>query len=422
MSHKLTQFLKDGEYLLLSDFNRTFLKNLDDKWRLSHQEIRILIRIARDLETWDEGALSDLWQEDHIPEPGKKQDKEKLFRQTRENWEKLKNIPKDYRGFQPEKIQRPAPGFQALTDERKILGECPVASVKTRCCNLKTLDAVINCGFDCSYCSIQSFYHDHRILFHSGLKDKLRNLKLDPDKNWHIGTGQSSDSLMWGNREGVLADLMNFASENPHVVLELKTKSDNMKDFLELPVPPNVLATWSLNTKTIINAEERLTASLEKRLEAARKAADRKIPVGFHFHPMVWYEGWEAEYTQLIEKLTRMFTPDEVVTVSLGTLTFIKPVLKELRKRPIRSKILQMPMEEAAGKWSYPLPVKEELFRTAYRAFSPWHGKVFFYLCMEDPSLWQPVFGRAYGDNEEFEEDMIYTYQRKMRKIAGKEE
>ena len=419
MSPKLTQFGSDGEYLLLSESNRNFLEILDSRWQFSYQEMRILIRIARDLETWDAGVLQDFWQDQHIEEPGKKQDKEKLFRQLRKQWDHLKENPKDYTGFQPEKIQRKVPGFQALSDGRTILGECPVASVKTRCCNLKTLDAVINCGFDCSYCSIQSFYHDNRILFHKGLKEKLQNLKLDPDKSWHIGTGQSSDSLMWGNREGVLESLMTFAAENPNVILELKTKSDNVSEFLDLPVPTNVLATWSLNTPTIIAAEERLTASLERRLEAARRTADRKIPVGFHFHPMVWYQGWEEEYTRVIEKVTEMFSPDEVVTISFGTLTYIKPVLKLLRKRPIRSKILQMPLEEAAGKWSYPLSIKEDLFQTAYRAFSPWHGKVFFYLCMEDPSLWNTVFGREYTGNEAFEEDMIYNYQRKMRAIAG---
>ena len=419
MSPKLTQFGSDGEYLLLSESNRNFLEILDSRWQFSYQEMRILIRIARDLETWDEGVLQDFWQDQHIEEPGKKQDKEKLFRQLRKQWDHLKENPKDYTGFQPEKIQRKAPGFQALSDGRTILGECPVASVKTRCCNLKTLDAVINCGFDCSYCSIQSFYHDNRILFHSELKEKLRNLELDPQKSWHIGTGQSSDSLMWGNREGVLEDLMAFAADNPNVVLELKTKSDNVGEFLNLPVPPNVLTTWSLNTPTIIESEERLTASLERRLEAARRTADRKIPVGFHFHPMVWYQGWEEEYTRVIGKVTEMFSPDEVVTISFGTLTYIKPVLKLLRKRPIRSKILQMPLEEAAGKWSYPLSIKENLFQTAYRAFSPWHGKVFFYLCMEDPSLWNTVFGREYTGNEAFEEDMIYNYQRKMRAIAG---
>ena len=216
----------------------------------------------------------------------------------------------------------------------------------------------------------------------------------------------------------MLEELIAFARKNPNVILELKTKSDNIADLLKLDVPSNVLVTWSLNTQTVIRSEERLTASLENRLKAARAVADRGIPVGFHLHPMVWYKNWKEEYREMIRDLTSRFSPEEVVTVSMGTLTFIKPVLKLLRKRPIKTKILQMPLEEAAGKWSYPLALKEEIFREGYQAFSPWHGRVYFYLCMEDPSLWKGVFGREYASNEDFEEDMLYTYREKTRQIG----
>jgi spore photoproduct lyase len=142
------------------------------------------------------------------------------------------------------------------------LGRCPVASERTRCCNLLTLDAVEKCGFDCSYCSIQSFYHGNEVVFDSGFADKLAKLKLDPDTIYHIGTGQSSDSLMWGNHQGVLEALCVFAENNPNVILELKTKSKNIGWLLKNPVPRNVICTWSLNPQTIIDHEEHLSASL----------------------------------------------------------------------------------------------------------------------------------------------------------------
>ncbi len=86
------------------------------------------------------------------------------------------------------------------------------------------MDAVENCGFDCSYCSIQSFYHDNQVIFDTGFADKLAQLELDPEKTYHIGTGQSSDSLMWGNNYKLLDALIRFADANPNVILELKTK------------------------------------------------------------------------------------------------------------------------------------------------------------------------------------------------------
>ncbi|QEN09609.1 hypothetical protein EXM22_17065 [Oceanispirochaeta crateris] len=420
MDNKLTQFRGSREYLTLSEKNRIFLETLCGHWQFSVQQIRQIIRMTRDLETWDEASLEKLWGESEPIKPGDRGEKEKRFKAFSDSWRSLRDAPKDYSHFSPGRIEHPSPGFQAIEDDRRILGDCPVASPKTRCCNLKTLDAVINCGFDCSYCSIQSFYTENKILFHSGLKEKLSRLNLDPDKTWHIGTGQSSDSLMWGNRDGLLEDLCSFGRDNPNVILELKTKSDNINELLEMDVPPNMLLTWSLNTPTIIAAEERLTASLDHRLKAARRVADRGIPVGFHLHPMVWYKGWEEEYKALTATMTEMFHPSEVVCVSLGTLTFIKPVLKKLRERPIHSKILQMPLEEAAGKWSYPLKIKEDLFKTTASGLQSWQKDVFFYMCMEDPQLWEPVFNKSYRDNDEFEKDMLYNYQKKISAIQNR--
>ncbi|MBN2626128.1 MAG: DNA repair photolyase [Spirochaetales bacterium] len=321
------------------------------------------------------------------------------------------------------------PVFEEIKDDRNILGSCPVASVKTRCCNLMTLDAVFRCGFDCSYCSIQSFYSQGRISFHGNLREKLRAVEktLDRERLYHIGTGQSSDSLMWGNYQtgsdqGLLEELIDFAERNPRVILELKSKSDNLTwiERNRSAIPFNVVFTWSLNPPAVISHEERGTASLEHRLGAARKAADMGLPVGFHFHPMVHYRGGREDYAALFARVQALFSPDETVLVSLGTLTFIKPVLKKIRSRSFSSQILRMPLEETAGKFSYPRQVKEDLFRFAYHSFEAWHDRdVFFYLCMEDPELWEPVFGKSYASNEDFEKDMLESYYKKLRKISS---
>jgi len=177
--------------------------------------------------------------------------------------------------------------------------------------------------------------------------------------------------------------------------------------------------TWSLNSPTVIHHEEKGTATLEKRLESARKLADQGSPVGFHFHPMVWYEGYQEDYLSLVRRLTEVFRPEEVVMVSLGTLTFIKPVLKRIRERMPDSSVLQMPMADCAGKLSYPFEIKKELFSSLYQAFpDSWKDSVFFYMCMEEIDLWQPVFGRSYDSNDLFEEDMLKTYQEKTAQIS----
>lgn len=154
---------------------------------------------------------------------------------------------------------------------------------------------------------------------------------------------------MWGNHNGLLDALYEFASTNPNVILEMKSKSGRIDYFLENKPPPNMVFTWSLNPQTIIENEETGSAPLLKRLESARAMADMRHPIGFHFHPIIWYKKWDQEYPELVSQLTTLFSPEEIVMISLGTLTFIKAVLKRLRSHMRKSTILQMPMEEIGG-------------------------------------------------------------------------
>ena len=399
-----------------------WLLSMSETYAFSFQQLKMLTEYIADLICWKAGSLEQFHQPEAVGQAKGKQATGKIFQQFRKGYEKLKNGQKRYPGehhFSAGERKFPEEQMVEVQLQGNIMGRCPVASEKTRCCNLKTLDAVQQCGFDCSYCSIQSFYHGNQVRFIRELVAHLNTLALDKEKKYHIGTGQSSDSLMWGNRFGLLDALYRFASHHPNVVLEMKSKSARIDYFLKNRPPANMVFTWSLNSPIVIQHEEKGTASLDKRLESARKLADQGIPVGFHFHPIVWYEGWRKDYMALVSRLADGFRPEEVVMVSLGTLTFIKPVLKKIRERMPDSSILQMPMEDCAGKLSYPLEIKKDIFSSVYQAFpDSWKDVVFFYMCMEHIDLWQPVFGRSYDSNEQFEADMLKTYHEKVSRIS----
>ena len=305
----------------------------------------------------------------------------------------------------------PEPDRQALhvvseTADDAVFGDCPVRSERTLCCNLKTIDAVKNCAFGCSYCTIQTFYGD-RVAIDADLGAKLRALDLEPGRFYHIGSGQSSDSLVWGNRGGILDEMCDFAGAHPDVLLEFKTKSANVTYFLDpaRSIPRNVVCSWSLNTPPVIEHEEHFTAPLEQRLRAARRVADRGIKVAFHFHPMVHYAGWEQDYPDLARRILADFAPDEVSFVSFGSVTFIKPVIREIRRRGEPTRILQTDLvKDPHGKLTYPDDLKVAMFSAMYGALAPWRERVFMYLCMEKPAIWDRAFGWRFGSNEEFEQ------------------
>ncbi|MFA6137362.1 MAG: spore photoproduct lyase family protein [Sulfurimonas sp.] len=413
---KFNNATKNTLFEKLPHAEQAFIKEKASQLKFSHQELKQIIDMARDLGMWNEKSLIEIFPEH--------EQRRVVFARLRLTYEEIRNRPNSYDNFELKNIPLEQKySFKTEEKEGLGLGLCPVASEKTRCCNLLTLDAVESCGFDCSYCSIQSFYKQNTITFDSSFAKKLANLTLDENRSYHIGTGQSSDSLMWGNREGILDTLFDFARKYPNVILEFKTKSDNIKYFLENEVPKNILCTWSLNTPTIIKNEEHLTAKLEKRIDAARALADKGVKVGFHFHPIVEYENYLDEYQEVYKKLLLKFEPNEVALVSFGTLTFIKPVIKKLREREFRTKITQIPHADASGKSSYGHATKLEMFKHAYESFAPWHSKgtsfganrdVFFYLCMEEHAMWKEAFGYEYATNNDFEQAMLGAYCKKI--------
>lgn len=408
--NKFEDSIPKTNYRNLTLENQQFIKKIALQYEFSFQELKQLIDFAIDFKMWHEDDISKIFKEEYS-------NRKNAFNDIRKIWESFKNRPNSYEKFSKELYKDDVRkfSFTKFEGEKTALGSCPVASPNTRCCNLLTLDAVQSCGFDCSYCSIQSFYNQDKIGFDVNFKENLKNLKLDPNETYHIGTGQSSDSLMWGNKEGILDALFDFARENPNVILEFKTKSNNIKYFLENDVPKNIICTWSLNTPTIIENEEHLAATLEQRIEAAKKVSKKGVLIGFHFHPIIQYENYLEEYEEVYKTLINTFDAKKVVLISFGTLTFIKPVINKIRSRSFKSKILQMPLVDANGKQSYPLELKREMFKSAYDTFKPWHKDVYFYLCMEDESLWKDVFGYEYASNNQMEDMMKMSYMNKIK-------
>ena len=345
-------------------------------------------------------------------------DGERYISELRRHMKRLRESETDYSNFFPQKRSQ-GKTKKLMSDQKLVLSRCPcpVDGEKTRCCKLRTLDAVMQCAFGCSYCSIQAFYNENEIRIVSNLREKLEAMEIGDDV-WHIGTGQASDSLLLGDDYGTLSALATFAEKHPNIVLEMKSKAG--RDVFNRPWPRNMVFTWSLNAPTIIEKEEHFTASLSERLRMAQKARDNGNLVGFHIHPMFYFKGWEKEYREVVEAIVSNFRPEEICMIGIGTLTFTKAVIKRLREMGQESKVLQMELTEAAGKYSYPLDKKEKMFRHIYASFPEEYRKgVFFYLCMEDPSLWKPVLEREYSSDKEFEMDMKKNY---LRKIWGDKE
>ena len=222
---KLLAFSDEKLFKSLDENIQNYIAQFGAKNILTYQELRQVSEIAIDLKMWGHNSIINIL--DRLESKytlGKKNSKKYILKELQDYWNNLKINPTDY-DKKPAKVKSVDRKVEYNKQKNEVLGKCPVASEKTVCCNLITIDAIQGCSLGCSYCSIQTFYKNGKIAVDSNLAEKLRKIELDPQKNYHIGSGQSSDSLALGNSGGVLDAQLKFARRNSNIILEFKTKS-----------------------------------------------------------------------------------------------------------------------------------------------------------------------------------------------------
>lgn len=291
-----------------------------------------------------------------------------------------------------------------------FMKECPGAGAEI-CCNYFVINYALNCHLECTYCVLQAFLNNPALTIYTNIDDLMREVeekvRRSPGRTFRIGTGETSDSLALDDITCYSRRLVPFFRSLPNAVLELKTKSDQVENLQGLDHGGHTIISWSLNPDRVIHDEELKTATLGERLSAARRCQEWGFRVGFHFDPLIYYEGWERDYDQVVRDLFRHVDPGGICWISLGCLRFT-PHLKDIvRQRFPRSVV---PYGEFVpghhGKLRYFRSIRDEM----YAKMRAWIGEsapqVFVYLCMENRAVWEQSFGRSPASSSELAEEM----------------
>lgn len=281
------------------------------------------------------------------------------------------------------------------------------------CCNVKVLKAVSNCPYDCTYCFLQNYLTDGTtqvVKDTPALMQEVHDrLAQQPWRFFRIGTWELGDSLALESHSGQAAALIKeFATLN-NVVLELKTKSDEVDNILDIDHQGKTVVSWSLNTHEIIDKEEHKTASLDKRLAAMKKVADAGYLIGLHFDPMIWHPTWKEGYTDLVEKVFQQVSIEQVAWVSIGSLRFNPEQKRKMENNFPGSTMLDVEM--VAGndnKVRYVKPLRLEMYKHLYQELQKHQiEQTVLYFCMERWDVWESVF--AYSPKSIGELDYLFA-------------
>lgn len=286
------------------------------------------------------------------------------------------------------------------SNQGAFVKKCPGTRFYT-CCGYQILHIGTYCTMDCAYCILQSYFHPPVLQFFVNHQDMFNELDdlFQHRRITRIGTGEFTDSLIWEDWTDLTRILVSKFSKQNRAVLELKTKTNAVSKLKDLEHNRKTIVAWSLNTEYAINENERCTASLTERLEAAASCASWGYPVAFHFDPMIIYDGCEQDYLQVIDRIFSFVSPQNTVWISIGSFRFIPDLKAVVQTRFPDSKIVYGEFVPGLdGKMRYFKPLRLALYRQIVSRIRQTAPGVTAYFCMEDDDIWQKCFGLVPGD------------------------
>ena len=212
----------------------------------------------------------------------------------------------------------------------------PKKSTDVICPHFLELKWAYGCPFDCAWCYLKGTFRFRP----EGIKPVVKNLekiKLHTEAFLNkvkipeiLNTGEIADSLMAENSKFAFSKIIvpMFEKQNKHKVLFL-TKSNNIRNFLEINPHNQVIMSFSLNALPVAKKWEKKAPTVKKRIEAAKKLSDLGYEIRIRIDPMMPINNWEKHYKDLLNLMFVDFVPERITFGSLRGLQSTLNVTKD---------------------------------------------------------------------------------------------
>ncbi len=306
---------------------------------------------------------------------------------------------------EPQTVTESKKALFLTTRKEGFVEKCP-GTKGHLCCNYFVTKNVLGCTMDCSYCYLQAYLNIKAITVFVNENDFFKEFEEKTQRGLRIGTGEFSDSLILDDLLEQNKTLIEICSRSPSL-LELKTKSANVSKLLNLNHRGRTVIAWSVNPQKIVEKEEKFTASVYERVEAAKKVVEAGYQVAFHFDPVIYFENWEREYKKTIELIFSQIPAKKIAWVSIGGLRFYPSLKQIVRERfPFSEILLGELIRGDDGKFRYLRFIRTEMFKKISGFIRKFGKDIKIYLCMESAEVWNKVFGNTPNNIRNL--DLIY--------------
>jgi len=178
--------------------------------------------------------------------------------------------------------------------------------------NQKTSDFLVpytssGCSASCLYCYLVCNYNKCSYLRifvnREQMLSKIIKTTLESERNLTFEIGSNSDLVLENEYTGNLEWTIETFGKFQKGFLTLPTKFDCVDPLLSLSHFGRTIIRMSVNPEDVIRKVEFGTSSLENRIIAINKLCEAGYPIGLLIAPVIFLDGWQELYTNLVQTL-----------------------------------------------------------------------------------------------------------------------
>jgi spore photoproduct lyase len=243
---------------------------------------------------------------------------------------------------------------------------------------------MLNCVYDCRYCFLQGMYQSaNYVLFvnYEDFADALSaTLNMQPSSAVFY-SGYDCDSLALEPLSHFAEFFIDWFSHNPEATLEIRTKSTQIRKFLNFEPINNCVIAMSISPEKVHKQWENKVPDLHKRLDALQKLQQQGWPIAIRFEPLIEGPDFESDYQDLLKQVFSKLDGEKIHSVSTGMFRMPASYFKSIVNLYPDENLFARSYEQQDGQISYSRQQESVMLAAVEKQLFRYVPKNLYYRC-----------------------------------------
>ncbi len=246
---------------------------------------------------------------------------------------------------------------------------------------------MLNCLYDCRYCFLQGMYRSANYVLFVNYEDFDRAIIETAQQHKepaYFFSGYDCDSLALEPVTGFAAHALDTFARHPNAILELRTKSTQIRALLDRPTIDNCVVAFSLSPDSVAQALEHKAPSLSKRLDALGKLQQAGWKIGLRFDPVIYCHNYQTLYADFFRQVFAHIDLERLHSVSLGSFRMPHTFFRNMVRLYPDEKMFAAPLTDTNTMVAYPAEIEQRMLSFCKQELLTHMPKEKLFACTEE--------------------------------------